>query len=141
MILGELEIFKKLLPPKTGTGGKQKLNTKRIELSKLEVVQCFHASHIANRESILTYGLIPKAAPAGWHGVKTISYEPGIFLSTLEEDISYPHIGFPNIDVWIFYLPKHFLFPDEHSGDANHYYIKVSVPWYKLTLIKNYKLF
>ena len=136
MILGELPVFKKLLPQKTETEPRKTLLTKRIDLNKLEVVECFHLSPVSNRKSIPTYGLLPKGTPEGWHGSEIISYEPRIFLSVVEDEIAFPHVGFENVDVWVFYLPKQVLFPDEHSEYANHYYTKQRIPWYKLKLIE-----
>ena len=131
MILGELPALKKLLPGKAVPAA-QPLVYKIIALSKLEVVQLFHVSPTKNRASILTYGLLPKARPAG----NIISYPPRVFVSSTYQDAAFDYVAPFGIDVWTFYLPKEFLFPDECANLPNHYYIECSVPWYKLILLE-----
>jgi hypothetical protein len=106
---------------------------KPIPLASLKVIRCFHVSYLKNRESILTYGLIPKAKPAG----ELISYEARIFLSVTYEEAAFDYVNFEHVDVWSFYLPMHLLFEDEFSDYHNHYYTKEPVPWYKLTLMES----
>ncbi len=130
MVLGELPALKKLLT-KENIKVSPKAFGKHIELGKLQVVQLFHVSPVKNRESIFTYGLIPKNKTEG-----LITYGPSIFVSVTYEDAGFDYVGYENVDVWTFYLPKQFLYPDEFSGDANQYYIEVNVSWYKLTLLE-----
>ncbi len=131
MVLGDLPIFKKLLSIKENIPVSKTLG-KHIDLCKLEVVQLFHVSPVKNRPSILTYGLIPTSKPTG----SVITYGPRIFVSTTFEEAAFDYVSYEDVDIWTFYLPKHFLYPDELSSYANHYYIEVSVPWYKLTLLE-----
>jgi len=58
------------------------------------------------------------------------------FVSTVYEEIALDYVGYKNVDVWSFYLPKRLLHPDEFSDYANHYYSEHPVPWYKLTLLE-----
>ena len=131
MVLGELPALRKLLTVENKEPFTKKLGS-HIELSKLEVIQLFHASRAKNRDSILTYGLIPNGKPAG----EIIAYAPRIFVSTTYEETAFDYVSYNEVDVWTFYLPRRFLYADEFSGYANHYYIEVNVAWYKLTLLE-----
>ncbi len=117
MVLGELPALRKLL-----TVGNKEITRKNlgshIELSKLEVIQLFHVSPAKNRDSILTYGLIPKAKPAG----TVITYGLRIFVSTTYEEAAFDYVNYDEVDVWTFYLPKRILYADDFSSYANHYY-------------------
>lgn len=131
MILGDLPGIKKLLPE-----NKEKINNytfvgKRIELSKLEVIRLYHVSPIKNRASIFTYGLLPKYCLG-----TIISYPPRIYVSTTYEDAAFDYVHFEDVDLWVFYLPKHLLKPDEFSSFANHYYIEEPVAWHKLEILE-----
>ncbi len=84
MVLGELPALRKLLTVENKEPSTKKLGS-HIELSKLEVIQLFHVSPAKNRDSILTYGLIPKAKPAG----DAIAYAPRIFVSTTYEEAAF----------------------------------------------------
>ena len=130
MILGQLPIFKTLL-----TDEKKLITTKligkHIELKKLQVVQCYHVSNIKNRESILRYGLLPKEKVSN-----EVTYEPRIFVSTTYDEAAFDYVNYEYVDVWTFYIPQEILFPDEFSSFANHYYIQINVPWYKLSLLE-----
>ncbi len=128
MVLGELTALRKLRT-KENTTASQKAFGKRVELSRLEVVQLFHVSLVKNRKAILREGLTPKGKTEG-----VITYKPVIFVSTVYEEAAFDYVGYQDVDVWTFYLSKFFLYPDEFSDYANHYYIEVSVPWYKLAL-------
>jgi hypothetical protein len=132
MVLGDLPIFKKLLPRKE-TINQTKRPGKKIELKALEVVQLYHVSPIKNRDSILTYGLIPKGKPEG----ELISYGPRIFVSSTYEDAAFDFVNFEDVDVWTFYLPKDLLHADEFSDYANHYFLLVPVAWYQLVLFES----
>lgn len=133
MLLGELPFFRKLLPEKESKVCNRPLLGGNIPLENLEVVQCFHVSFRCKRESILTYGLIPKGKPH----CEIIYYEPRIFVSTTYEEAAFDYVNFESVDVWTFYIKKEYLFLDEFSDFANHYYIKVNVPWYKLQLFES----
>ena len=133
MVLGELPSFKNLFPDKKKTAATSKSFDRHVPLSKLEVVQLFHVTHMRHRESILTYGLLPVEMP-----VTTIvgfrTYGPRIYVSTIYSDLPFGYVGNTNLDVWTFFLPSHKLIPDEIQCSGNHYYIEESVPWYKLYL-------
>ena len=131
MILGDLPEFKCLVPEKKSFKRNPALS-KLIKLDTLEVVQLFHVSPIKNRESILTYGLCPKSRLEG----KGILYGPRIFVSSIYEETAFDYVNYEEVDVWSFYLPKQFLTPDEYSSYANHYYIEIPIPFYKLTLLE-----
>lgn len=133
MLLGELPIFKKLLPEKEIKVRTRRLQGKSIALDNLQVIQCFHVSYYRNRESILTYGLVPKGKPVGY----TITYEPRIFVSTTYDEAAFDYVHFEEVDVWSFYIKKELLFRDEFSDYANHHYLKINVPWYKLQLLES----
>jgi len=132
MLLGELPALKKLMVKKLDRLSQQNFINKRIDLSCLEVIQCYHVSSISNHESILTYGLIPSSKPA----TSIISYEPRLFVSVTYEDAAFDYVGFDEVDVWSFYCKKESLFADEFSSYANHYYLKENVPWYKLSILE-----
>jgi len=131
MVLGQLQALPKLKVSEQSHRSSKKIS-KKVELSNLEVVQLFHVSPTKNRESILTYGLVPKSKPDGY-----ILYPPRIFVSTLYEEAAFDYVNYEDVDVWSFYLPKHLLYPDEFSSYANHYYTEHPVPWYKLSLFKS----
>ena len=131
MILGDLPAIKCLLPENKSYKSNAVLR-KLIKLDTLEVVQLFHVSPIKNRESILTYGLCPKSRIEG----KGILYGPRIFVSSIYEETAFDYVNYEEVDVWSFYLPKQFLTPDEYSSYANHYYIEIPIPFYKLTLFE-----
>lgn len=132
MVLGELPALKKLLI-KENKKLSSKVLGKEVELSELEVIRLFHVSHAKNRESILTYGLIPSTKLEG----TVITYGPRIFVSTTYEEAAFDYVNYKDVDVWGFYVPKRFLYPDAFSDYANHYYIEVPVPWYKLSLLES----
>lgn len=131
MVLGQLSALQKLMNPETKPRFCKRLS-KHLELSRLEVVQLFHVSPVRNRTSILSYGLVPKSKTEGL----LITYEPRVFVSSVYEEAAFDYVSFEDVDVWSFYMPKQFLYVDEFSDYANHYYIKVAVPWYKLTLLE-----
>ena len=131
MILGELNIFKKLLQEKTVSNSAAKLS-KRIPLEMLEKVQVFHVTHLKNRASILCYGLLCRGQPAR----EIISYEPRVFVSSTYEDAAFDFVSFEKVDVWTFYVNKNEMYVDEFSYYGNHYYLKNDVPWYKLNLLE-----
>jgi hypothetical protein len=84
MALGELPALREFLTVENKEPTRKKLGS-HIELNKLEVIQLFHLSPAKNRDSILTYGLIPKAKPTG----TVIAYGPRIFVSTTYEEAAF----------------------------------------------------
>lgn len=131
MLLGDLPIFKSLQTENRSYKSSEILS-KLINLDTLEVIQLFHVSPIKNRESILTYGLCPKSRIV----TQGITYGPRIFVSSIYEETAFDYVNYEEVDVWSFNLQKKYLMPDEYSSYANHYYIVVPIPWYKLTLFE-----
>ncbi len=131
MVLGQLPALQKLINPKTKVTSFKRLS-KHLKLSKLEVVQLFHVSPVKNRTSIRSCGLVPKSKTEGL----LITYEPRVFVSSVYEEAAFEYVSFEEVDVWSFYMPKQYLYVDEFSNYGNHYYMKVAVPWYRLTLLE-----
>ena len=132
MILGDLPQLK-CLQTENKINKNNRLLSKLINLDTLEVDQLFHVSPIKNRESILTYGLCLKSRIAA----QGISYGPRIFVSSVYEETAFDYVNYEEVDIWSFYLQKKYLIPDEYSNYANHYYIEVAIPWYKLALFES----
>lgn len=132
MILGDLPQLKSL-QTENKKYKSSKLISKLINLDTLEVVQLFHVSPVKNRESILTYGLCPTSRIAA----QGITYGPRIFVSSIYEETAFDYVNYEEVDIWSFYLQKKYLIPDEYSNYANHYYIEVAIPWYKLALFES----
>ena len=124
MVLGELSIFKKLLPE--NVINESKSYESHIPLENLEVVQVYHSTYISYRDAIRTYGLVPASYISDWR-----SYGPRVFVSSTVEDV--PLFG-GSADIWTFCVPKWKLKPDEKQQCGNHYYLEEGVPWYNLYL-------
>ena len=132
MILGDLPQLK-CLQTENKINKSSRLLSKLINLDTLEVVQLFHVSPAKNRESILFYGLCPKSKITA----QGITYGPRIFVASIYEEAAFDYVNYEEVDIWSFYLQKKYLIPDEFSSYANHYYIEVPIPWYKITLFES----
>ena len=124
MVLGELDFFKS---PCGKNANVSAIKSNDLIPQNFLVVQAYHMSKVANRRLIKQYGLLPHSQPVG-----TLSYPPAVFVSLVVEDLPWGYFGNLKMDIWSFCIhPKH-LVPDVNSSGKPWFYLKDTVPFYKL---------
>ena len=96
------------------------------------MIKLYHLTYRNRRESIFKSGLIPMA-----HNGSIIKYGPSIFVSNSKKNLAFDYVHFENVDVWEITTNQK-MFPDEHSDDVGHFYLKNHIPVENLKLIKCY---
>ena len=94
-------------------------------------IKAYHISRYKDKKSIQEKGLLPVAKSMG-----RISYEPSIFVSTIELDVvAFWYVNCDYINCWEFLVEKDELIKDPFSPEETHFYITRPVPSGELKLI------
>jgi hypothetical protein len=96
-------------------------------------LKAYHISHVKNRESIQSFGLIPCGKKEG-----RIKYEPRIFFSINREDLGFDYVGYENVDCWEFEVDSVSIKQDLFSSCQNHFYIENCISSDKLKILSSH---